>query len=287
MIMTDEQKTILDKLENNFDVLWSEFCQFIPEAKEIITRREIAKFGKKFGKKYAKRYKLLLDSRQELIKSSCLLDEFVSSLGNEEQNLEFCNEVKMIAETIQLALSNAKSFNRDSIVKGVNDILKQMIITLDLDIAANNPDYRNRLNELLVFNWLCECKNLKITDIAYTLDNGKDCDFRCIHKDGTELLIEVVSIQNIDLSKQDNANTFSEFINKKVEMKFTDKTRDLRDIPNLKILPILDYVNGIVEFAPTLDTAISFPAFTVVKNTIEGNNEILLTTINNLTLNRQ
>lgn len=283
MIMTDEQKTILDKLENNFDVLWSEFCQFIPEAKEIITRREIAKFGKK----YAKKYKLLLDSRQKLVKSSCLLDEFVSSLGNEEHNLEFCNEVKMIAETIQLALSNAKSFNRDSIVKGVKDIIKQMIITLDLDIAANNPDYRNRLNELLVFNWLCECRNLKITDIAYPLGNGKDCDFRCIHKDGTELLIEVVSIQNIDLSKQDNANTFSEFINKKVDMKFTDKTRDLRDIPNLKILPILDYVNEIVEFAPTLDTAISFPAFTVVMNTLYGNNEILLTTIDSLTSNQK
>lgn len=230
---------------------------------------------------------MLLDSRQKLVKSSCLLDEFVSSLGNEEHNLEFCNEVKMIAETIQLALSNAKSFNRDSIVKGVKDIIKQMIITLDLDIAANNPDYRNRLNELLVFNWLCECRNLKITDIAYPLGNGKDCDFRCIHKDGTELLIEVVSIQNIDLSKQDNANTFSEFINKKVDMKFTDKTRDLRDIPNLKILPILDYVNEIVEFAPTLDTAISFPAFTVVMNTLYGNNEILLTTIDSLTSNQK
>lgn len=283
MIMNNEQKMILDKLENNFDVLWSNFSQFIPEAKEIIARREIAKFGKK----YAKRYKLLLDSRQELIKSSCLLDEFVSSLGNEEQNLEFCNEVKMIAETIQLALSNAKSFNTDSIVKGVNDILKQMIITLDLDIAANNPDYRNKLNELLVFNWLCECKNLKITDIAYPLGNGKDCDFRCIHKDGTELLIEVVSIQNIDLSKQDNAITFSEFINKKVETKFTYKTRDLSDIPNLKILPILDYVKGIVEFAPTLDTAISFPAFTVVMNTLYGNKEILLTTIDSLTSNQK
>lgn len=283
MIMNNEQKMILDKLENNFDVLWSDFSQFIPEAKEIIARREIAKFGKK----YAKRYKLLLDSRQELIKSSCLLDEFVSSLGNEEQNLEFCNEVKMIAETIQLALSNAKSFNTDSIVKGVNDILKQMIITLDLDIAANNPDYRNKLNELLVFNWLCECKNLKITDIAYPLGNGKDCDFRCIHKDGTELLIEVVSIQNIDLSKQDNAITFSEFINKKVETKFTYKTRDLSDIPNLKILPILDYVKGIVEFAPTLDTAISFPAFTVVMNTLYGNKEILLTTIDSLTSNQK
>lgn len=70
-------------------------------------------------------------------------------------------------------------------------------------------------------------------------------------------------------------------------MKFTDKTRDLRDIPNFKILPILDYVNGIVEFAPTLDTAISFPAFTVVMNTLYGNNEILLTTIDSLPSNQK
>ena len=39
MIMNNEQKMILDKLENNFDVLWNDFSQFIPEAKEIIAKR--------------------------------------------------------------------------------------------------------------------------------------------------------------------------------------------------------------------------------------------------------
>lgn len=281
--MTEEQKIILVKLENKFAVLWKEFCQYIPKAKELVAIRDI----KKFAKNYARRYKSLCDSKQGFIKSSCLLDEFVSSLGSNSQKMVFCEEVNMIVGIIQLALNNANSLNNESIVKGVKDIIKQMIITLDLDILANNPDYRNRLNELLVFNWLCECKNLKITDIAYPLDNGRDCDFRCFHKDGSELLIEVVSIQNIDLSKQDNASTFSEFVNKKVETKFTDKTRDLRDIPNLKILPILDYVNGIVEFAPTLDTAISLPAFTVVMNTLDGENEILLTSIDSLTSNQK
>lgn len=91
-----------------------------------------------------------------------------------------------------------------------------------------------------------------------------------------------MSIQNIDLSKQDNTDTFSEFINNKVKTKFTDKTKDLRDTPNLKILPILDFVNGIVEFAPTLDSAISLPPYTVVKNTIDGQNEILLMPIDRL-----
>lgn len=283
MIMTDEQKTILEKLENNFDVLWTEFCLFIPEVEEIISIRDI----KKYTKHYAKRYKLLCDAQSDLLKSPCLLDEFVSSLSNGNQNRAFREEVKLIADTIQLAFTNANLLNNDSISRGIKDIVKQMILTLELDITANNPDYRNRLNELLVFNWLCECENLKITYIAYPLGNGKDCDFRCIHNDGTELLIEVVSIQNIDLSKQDDADTFSEFINKKVQTKFTDKTKNLSDIPNLKILPILDYVNDIDKFAPTLDYLISFPALTVVKNSLDGKNEILLRTIDGLISNQK
>ena len=283
MIMTKEQIIILENLENNFDTIWDEFCQFIPPVKDTVIIRDI----KRFAKNYARRYKLLCDAKQELIKSPCLLDEFITSLGIGNQKLAFREEIKMIADTIQLALNNAKLLNDDSIIRGVNDIVKQMIITLDLDIAANNPDYRNRLNELLVFNWLCECKNLKITHIAFPLGNNKDCDFRCLHNDGTELLIEVVSIQNIDLTKQDNAETFSEFINDKVKKKYSDKTKDLKDVPNLKILPILDYVNDLTEFAPTLDSTISLRPFTVVKNTIDGKNEILLTTLNNLISNQQ
>jgi hypothetical protein len=119
------------------------------------------------------------------------------------------------------------------------------------------------------------------------LGNGKDCDFRCYHKNGQELLIEVMSIQNIDLTKQDNVDTFSEFINEKIKKKYTDKTKNLGEVQTLKILPILDYVDGLTKFAPTLDTTISLPPFTVVKNTIDGKNEILLITLDQLISNQQ
>lgn len=282
MNMTEEQKILIQKVETDFDSLWNLLCQYIPEVKEIVSIKDRAKFGKK----YAKRYRSLCDSQQEHIKSPCLFDEFVSSFGNDNREVEFHDEIKLIAKNVKLALNNALFLHSDSIINSVKEIIRQMILTLDLNSLANNPDYRNRLNELLVFNWLCECENINITDIAYPLENGKDCDFRCSHKDGTEFLIEVVSIQNIDLSKQDNAETFSEFINEKVEKKYVDKTKNLRDVPNLKILPILDYVNGLTDFAPTLDGTISLPPFTVVKNTIEGNNEILLTPIDNLISNQ-
>ena len=75
MIMTEEQKAILDKLKNKFDVLWKEFCQFIPEAKDIVAIKDVTRFANN----YARRYKSLCDSKQGFIKSPCLLDEFVSS----------------------------------------------------------------------------------------------------------------------------------------------------------------------------------------------------------------
>lgn len=271
----------MDRLKIDFEILWGIFCQHIPEAKELVSIRDRAKFGKK----YAKKYKLLCDAQQEQIKSPCLFDEFVSSLGNDSCKQEFHEEIKMIAKTIKLALNNALLFHSDSIVNGVNDIVRQMILTLDLNISANNPDYRNRLNEILVFNWLVECENLTIHEIAYPLGNNKDCDFRCFHKDGTELLIEVVSIQNIDLAKQDNVETFSEFINNKIQRKYTDKSKGLEVITNLKILPILDYVDNLLKFAPKVDMCISLPPLTVVKNIIEDKGEILLTPIERLKSN--
>ena len=47
MIMTEEQKAILDKLKNKFDVLWKEFCQFIPEAKDIVAIKDVTRLRKK------------------------------------------------------------------------------------------------------------------------------------------------------------------------------------------------------------------------------------------------
>ena len=65
-------------------------------------------------------------------------------------------------------------------------------------------------------------------------------------------------------------------------MKYDDKTKELAAVPNLKILPILDYVDKLIEFAPKVNMSISLPPLTVVKNTIDGNVEIILTSIENL-----
>ena len=165
--MTEQQKQILDRLEFDFENIWSIFCQHIPEAEKVVYKKD----RDKFGKKYAKRYKSLCDAQQEQIKSPCLFDEFVSSLGDGSRKHEFQEEIKLIAGTIKVALNNASSLHSDSIINSVKDMARQMILTLDIDPLANNPDYRNRLNELLVLNWLFDCKNITITDVKDTDKN--------------------------------------------------------------------------------------------------------------------
>jgi hypothetical protein len=145
--MTKGQEQCYKRLKTDFGTLWNLFCQYIPEAKEIVSKKGIAKFGRK----YAERYKSLCDDHREYVKSPCLFDEFISSFENDTYKLEFKNEIELIAKTIMLSLDNAKFLDIEPITNGIKDIVRQMILTVDFDILANNPDYRNRLNELLVF----------------------------------------------------------------------------------------------------------------------------------------
>lgn len=276
--MTEEQKKLLASLQTDFNTLWNKFCEFFPEIKSMFSHKELTKMGEK----YAAKYKALCDSQQEIVTSSCLFDEFISSFGNGNQAKDFKDLVNGVGDVIRIAQEHATNNRNQSVLTKIQQTIKDIVVTMDESPLSNNSDYRNRLNELLAFNWLGECKNLGITDVAYPLGNSKDCDFRCLHNDGTELLIEVMSIHNIDLSKQDNADTFSEFVDSKVQKKYADKVKGLDQLHNLKILPIIDYVDRLIEFVPTLDYKISLPPFTVVKNAINGKSEILLIAIEKL-----
>ena len=278
MIMTEEQKEQLTSLQNYFDVIWSELCKLIPEIEPLFSKKERAKIGIK----YAAKYKALCDSQQEPITSNCFFDRFAASCGKDSQADGFKDEVNGVANAIRSALKYASFNESSSVLTEIRQIVKGLIITMDEEPSSNNSDYRNRLNELLVFNWLNECENIRLTDVAYPLGNNNDCDFRCIHEDGTELLIEVMTIHNIDLSKQDNSETFSDFINQKVQKKYNDKLKGEAQINNFRILPIIEFVDGLSDFAPILDSKIALPPQTVIKNVIDGEREMLLTPIEKL-----
>lgn len=277
--MTEEQRNLLNTVATDFEKLWYALCKMLPEIKQLFSKKEL----RNFKKKYTAKLEALFDSGQEQITASCLFDEYISSYGKDPQSKEFIDEINCITTTIREAIDNANLRCKKEIQNKVTTIIKELVITMDKDPLSKNPDYRNRFHELLVFNMLMECDNIEVTNIAYKLDNGKDCDFKCIHKYGTELLIEVMSIHNIDFDKQENANTFSDFIGKKVKKKYEDKTRGLLNpIYNLRILPLLEYDERIEDFVPTLDSKLSLPPYAVSKNISKGKVECILLPIENL-----
>ena len=58
--------------------------------------------------------------------------------------------------------------------------------------------------------------------------------------------------------------------------KFNDKTNRLSFIPDIKIIPILEYTEGLENFKITVNDKFSLKPFTVVKNKIDESNEIYL-----------
>lgn len=274
--MNQAQKNNIENLHNNMNILWTEFTSLFPIANNVINKKELRSFRKNFAEKY----KNLCESNADVITSSCLLERFVCSFNSNQEAVEFKSEIASIAATIEKALSIPTVDGQ--FTKKIQDIVKNMIITLEANPLSRNNDYRNRLNEILVYIWLSECENIKVTFIERKLDNGKSCDFECKHTDGTTLLFDVYSINNLQVEKQEDSNTFSNFINQKVEKKFDDKTKNLSVLPNLRIIPVLEYTEGLETFDITVNGKLATPPLTVIKNTVNGVGNIYLGTLKDI-----
>lgn len=269
-IMNNTQENNIKDLQCHFDILWNIFTNAFPLVKDVISRKDLSNFQKNFITKYEK----LCDIDVEFITSNCLFERFVCSLNSDILGKQFANEINGICSAIIKALDFSKE--KELIQKGIRDIVRNMILTIDVNPDNHNNDYRNRLNEILFFNWLSECENIEILSIEKQLGNGKSCDFECKHKDGTIILFEVLSINNIEINKQDNSQTFSDFVGKKVKEKFMDKTKNIPNIPNIQIIPILEYKEGLEDFKITLNYEFCTQPYTVIKNTKESMIEIFL-----------
>ena len=270
MNMNKTTNNNIEDLQYNFDILWKEFTTLFPIANDVIKKKELSKFRNGFLKKY----KGICDSNTNIITSSCLLERFICTFNSAQLAKDFKNEVDSISSAIKEALS--KSVSEEILTKAIKEIVKNMILTIDANPTSKNNDYRNRLNEILVYNWLSESENITVSFIERDLGNGNSCDFECQHVDGSTLLFDVYSINNLKIEKQDDSNTFSDFINQKVKEKFEKKTRNISTLPNFKIIPILEYTEGLESFKITVDNEIAIPPLTVVKNTIDGVDNIYL-----------
>jgi hypothetical protein len=273
--MDQKQNNIIKDLSSNIDKLLDDFIKLFPtEVGNLISKKNLSVFKKNYIEKYKKLCALNTDVP---VTSSCLLDRYICSKSNHEKSKQFDFEIKGIVNEVKKVLENSRSDSQ--LHNEIGGIIKNLILSIDVSPDSTNNDYRNRLNEILVFNLISENKNIKGISIEKKIGNGKSCDFECKCVDGSIVLLEVLSINNLDVKKQDNSLTFSEFIQEKIEKKYKDKTKNLNVIPDIRIFPILEYVEGLENFDITISLDYSIKPYTVIKNKVNDFEEICLETL--------
>lgn len=221
-------------------------------------------------KNYLKRVNAIPSGCNDAIKSSCLIDFIICSLGESDTAKANKETIKGINTEINKVLAYCD--NRPSLLKKVKDTIRKSITEMDIDIATRNSAFKNWINELYVFNLLAGLDDYEIVDLERPFGNGKTCDFVCRDSKGDEIWFEVVTIQGIDPSKQDDNITMNEFINERIMYKFKEKTEGIlpKSIPNIRILPVVEYVDGLEEFDILQNSDIATEPFAVMKNNING-----------------
>lgn len=205
-----------------------------------------------------------------LITSSCLMDLIICSLGEDQIAKANQETINAINDEICKALTYCNYHPR--FMGKVKDLIRKTIMEMDNDIWVPNSAFKNWINELFVFNLLAKKKECEIVDIERPILNGKKCDFVCKIGNDEEVYFEVVTIQRIDPSLQDDSTTMNAFIKERVKAKYQEKTKDLlpKDIPNIRILPIIEYVDGLERFNISLNSDIATEPFAIMKNNLDG-----------------
>lgn len=227
---------------------------------------------------YMKRVKGISSICNDVIKSSCLIDIIICSYRNDGLSKAYQDTIIAINNEINKALAYCKLHPK--FTNSVNDIIKKTLVEMDNDIFNPNSAFKNWINELFVFNLLAKWDDYDIVDLERSLGNGKTCDFVCRNRNGQEIWFEVITLQQIDSSKQDDNNSMNDYLNKRITDKYNMKTEGLKDIPNIKILPIIEYVDGLEKFSVSVNSDIAIEPLTIMKNNLNGISTVELRPLN-------
>ena len=172
----------------------------------------------------------------------------------------------------------------------INSIIKQMICSMDVDVQSTNEDFKNWINELLVFNKITSNPDYEIIDMEYSLPNGKSLDYKLRSKPTNDYLyIEVCTIQNMNPADHEKDETINDYLNNRIKKKYESKISNLdsihsEGIVHFYILPIVEYKKGMEKFTFKVDKNIAFTPLTICKN---GENECLLMPLNDFLKNEK
>lgn len=156
----------------------------------------------------------------------------------------------------------AHSSHDTQIAKQIEGKIVTLLTTVEA-IDELNSDFKNTLNELLVFNFLCNCDNIEVIQIEKKLENGKCIDYVVRNKvDNRKIGYEIVTLQNINPEKQDDNESMTIFLNTRLKQKYENKIKGLskiEDLDDLNIFPIIEDHNGLEKFDYDTYSKISCP----------------------------
>lgn len=257
---------LMQYLQENKEKVKQVIIKHIPDSEKVLSNKD----WNKVIQSYIERVGNIPKDCNNMITSSCIIDLIICSLGETRINKSNKETVNAINAEINKAFVYCEK--HPQFKSKVKNLVRKAIIEMDNDIGSCNSAFKNWINELYVFNLFAKKKNCEIVDIERPLGNGNTCDFVFKIGDNEEMWLEVVAIQRIDPSKQDNDTTMNEFINERVKKKYQDKIINLspEKMPNIRILPIVEYVDGLEKFNIMLDSDISTEPFAIMKNNIDG-----------------
>lgn len=160
-----------------------------------------------------------------------------------------------------------------------------MIVSFDSDPNSKNSDFKNGISELTIFANLCESCCLEVLDIEKPLGNGKHVDFSVkLSTTQVALDFDIITYQNIDPHQHETSDTMNTFLDKRISEKYSDKMKNLPDgsYPEFRVLPIVEYREGMEIFCYEVDSSKSLPIMAYFANTIDGKTEYCLMDLNDV-----
>lgn len=225
---------------------------------------------------YHSRVAAIPEGCTSVVNSSSLIDLLICSMSEDEQGKSFRQTVTAINREFEGALCYCNE--HPQFIPKIKNLIKKALTEMDANIFIPNSAFKNWINELYVFNLLTRWDGYELVDVERPLGNGSSCDYVCRNIDGEEIWFEVVTFQRIDPSKQDDSTTMVEFISNKIEAKYKTKIKNIlpENIPNLRILPIIEYAEGLERFNIRLNSDISTEPFSIMKNSLDGVESVII-----------
>lgn len=245
----------MNEFEQNFDNIKQVLISLIPYLAHLCD-----KDWERIEKSSKKRMKILTE---EGIPPKSVIDLAVAAIHPEQEHpcaQHYKCWLLGLNKVIEDAI--AHSSHNEQIAKQIKGKIVTLLTTVEAT-ADVNSDFKNTLNELLVFNFLCNCENIEVIQIEKRLKNGKSIDYVVRHKvDNKRIGYEVVTLQNINPAKQDDNESIKTFLNERLEQKYKDKTKgllEIEDLDDLRIFPIMEDHIGLEMFDYNTFSEISCP----------------------------